>query len=287
MKILITGSSGFLGRRAAAHFSSLGFEVLTPSHSQLDITDAPSVKSWFRLNRPDGVIHCAAISDTGACQADPEGSAIVNVQGSANLAAASAEIGAKFLFCSSDQVYAASSLPGPHKETEILKPVSAYARQKLQAEQFCRELCPDTVSLRLSWMYDSHSLPGEHGHLVATLLAALRDPKLPLTFPIHDHRGITDVQEVVRNLSLALSFPAGVYNFSAENDRSTYATLRKVLEELSLTEPLARLEPNVQAFSGCPRDIRMDTSLAASLGAAFGATADGLYHTLSEVLCRQ
>lgn len=281
MKILITGGSGFLGRRAAAHFSSLDFEVLTPSHSQLDITDAPSVISWFRIHRPDAVLHCAAISDTGACQSDPEGSALVNVRGSVNLAAASADIGAKFLFCSSDQVYAASSLPGPHAETEGLEPTSVYARQKLQAEQLCRELCPDTVSLRLSWMYAVNSLPGEHGQLMSTLLTALRDPKLPLTFPIHDRRGITDVQEVVQNLPLALSFPAGVYNFGAENDRDTFATLRNALEKLSHKEALDRLEPNVQAFAHCPRDIRMDGRNAAALGAVFRTTGEGLILALS------
>ena len=48
MKLLITGASGFLGRRAAAYFSHLGFQVLTPSHASLDIIHEKCVLDWFR-----------------------------------------------------------------------------------------------------------------------------------------------------------------------------------------------------------------------------------------------
>lgn len=68
MKLLITGGSGFLGRRAAACFGTLGLQVLSPSHGELDITDEASVRSWFREHQPEAVLHTAAISDTGLCQ---------------------------------------------------------------------------------------------------------------------------------------------------------------------------------------------------------------------------
>ena len=80
-QVLITGGTGFLGRRAAAHFKALGFRVLTPSHGELDITEEASVQKWFREHKPEGVIHTAAISDTGLCQQRPEWSEKVNVGG--------------------------------------------------------------------------------------------------------------------------------------------------------------------------------------------------------------
>ena len=63
-QVLITGGTGFLGRRTAAHFKDLGFRVLTPSHGELDITEEASVQKWFREHKPEGVIHTAAISDS-------------------------------------------------------------------------------------------------------------------------------------------------------------------------------------------------------------------------------
>ena len=46
-QVLITGGTGFLGRRAVAFFKDLGFPVLSPSHGELDITDEASVRNWF------------------------------------------------------------------------------------------------------------------------------------------------------------------------------------------------------------------------------------------------
>lgn len=284
MKILITGSSGFFGRRAAVYLSSLGFQVLTPSHSELDITQIEAVHHWFEQHRPQAVLHCAAVSDTGKCQNDPEGTARINVDGSVNLAKACHECGARLIFCSSDQVYATSSLPGPHKESEILDPGTVYAKQKLLAEQQCSAACTDTVSLRLSWMYATTSLPNEHGHLLASLRATLRDPRLPLSWPVYDHRGITNVEEVIHQLPAALKLPAGVYNFGSGNDANTYSTIQAVLEDLNLTDALRRLTPNLQAFSDSPRDIRMDPALAASHGIHFRSTRDSLRDALSQIL---
>ena len=52
---------------------------------------------------PDILIHTAAISDVGACEQNPEHSELVNVDGVRNLAVICQKIGARFLFCSSDQ----------------------------------------------------------------------------------------------------------------------------------------------------------------------------------------
>ena len=284
MEVLITGSTGFLGRRAAAHFARLGHTVLTPTHAQLDITDAASVENWFALHRPQAVIHCAAVSDTGRCQQDPETTALVNVSGTANLAAVCGRTGAKFLFCSSDQVYADSSLPGPHAEEEPLCPQNVYANQKRLAEQLYQKLCLNSVILRLTWMYSTNTYPGEHGHLLTSLLTAIRDPQVPLTWPIHDCRGITDADTVAEKLPEALLLPPGIYNFGSENTMDTYHTVRSVLERLELSSALERLTPNEIAFAEAPRDIRIQASRAASFGIHFDSTQEGLYQALSKCL---
>lgn len=281
MTILITGSAGFLGRRAAAHFSSLGHRVLSPTHAQLDITDSEKVDRWFGLHRPEAVIHCAAVSDTGLCQKEPEWSHEINVSGSVHLANACARVGGKFIFCSSDQVYHASTLPGPHAESEILMPETAYARQKLLAEQLCFAACPNTVSLRLSWMYSTQFMSGEHGHLLTSLRSILQEEGTPIVRSVRDFRGITDVSDVIRNLPAALNLPAGVYNFGAGNDLDMYHTLRTVFDAIGYLNGLDRLVPDETVPS---RDIRMDASLAASYGITFPSTVAGLCRAVDSLL---
>lgn len=276
MKLLVTGGSGFLGRRAAAHFQTLGWQVLTPVHGLLDITEEEALRNWFQDHQPDAVIHTAAVSDTGLCQRMPEWSERINVTGCVNLAKVCREFGSRLVMCSSDQVYSGSPLPGPHRESETLAPNTVYGRQKLLAEQQCLELLPETVCLRLSWMYAEKDLPGDHGHFLSTLKAALADESRILTWPVHDRRGLTNVDTVVKNLPAALKLEGGCRNFGSENACSTYDTVRAVLAELGMEKALGRLQPNEDAFSGNPRDITMDLTGLRAAGICFPSTHDGL-----------
>ena len=282
MKLLITGASGFLGRRAAAHFKMLGFQVLTPSHPELDITREDAVLQWFRENQPEAVIHTAAISDTGLCQQKPQWSETINVDGCVHLARACTETGAKLIICSSDQVYSGSALPGPHREDEPVTPNNVYGNQKRLAECKCLEILPQTVCLRLSWMYAAHRFPEERGNFLTTLKDTLEDPSKPLTWPIHDRRGITEAEEVVKNLPRALELPGGIYNFGSEDPVSPYETVKTVLKQLNLEEALARLTPNEAAFTEHPRDISMDLTKLRSFGITFPTTEESLVTALKQ-----
>ena len=282
MNLLITGASGFLGRRAAAYLKDLGFRVLTPSHAELDIIREDAVHTWFLEHRPDAVIHTAAISDTGLCQQDPQWSEKVNVDGCVHLAKACREVGAKLLICSSDQVYSGSALPGPHKEAEPVIPNNVYGNQKRRAEEKCLEILPETVCLRLSWMYSTRPFPGEKSHFFTRLTEALEDPAKPLTWAVHDRRGITDVEEVVKNLVPALNLPGGIYNFGSEDPVSPYETVKTVLEDLGMEEALSRLTPNEAAFAENPRDISMDLTKLRAFGITFPTTAESLLNALKQ-----
>ena len=282
MKLLVTGGSGFLGRRTAAFFHTLGCQVLTPSHRELDITDGVSVLDWFREHRPEAVIHTAAISDTGLCQQKPVWSERINVDGCLNLAECCRDFGAKLVLCSSDQVYSGSVVSGPHREDEKLTPNNVYGCQKLLAEQRCLKILPETVCLRLSWMYSTEHFPGEHGHFLSTLKAALEDEAKPLTWPIYDRRGLTDTETVVNHLPAALHLPGGVWNFGAENNASTYETVKDLLTQLHMTAALARLQPNETAFADNNRDISMDLTKLHAAGIIFPATLDGLIRAMKK-----
>lgn len=283
MKLLVTGGSGFLGRRTVGYFENLGWQVFAPGHGQLDITEEAVLRNWFQEHQPEAVIHTAAISDTGACQRNPEWSERINVAGTVNLARVCRDYGAKLVICSSDQVYSGSPVSGPHRESEVLVPDTVYGNQKLRAEQLCLELLPETVCLRLSWMYTRKDCPGDRGHFLTILKSALEDETKPLTWSVHDRRGLTDVEDVLRNLPAALKLPGGSWNFGAENDRSTYATVKTVLEELGMEAALRRLQPNEEAFREKHRDLSMDSAKGKSAGLIFPTTEESLCRALGLV----
>ena len=182
----------------------------------------------------------------------------------------------------SDQVYFGSTCPGPHREVEDLTPANVYGDQKWRAEQQVLAILPDAVCLRLSWMYARCSCPGEHGHFWTALTAALEDESKTISWPVHDCRGLTDVEYVVSNLEKALDLPGGIWNFGSENEKNTYATVKTALEEAGLRSALMRLRPNEEAFAGDPRDISMDMGRLRAAGINFPTTAQGLRRALDE-----
>lgn len=133
-KILITGSSGFLGSRLAYYYRNK-YDLLLPTHNELNVSREDMVKAYLEEQRPEVVIHCAALSHTGYCEQHPEESHRTNVQGTVRMAKACKQTGAKLIFMSSDQVYNGTPLRGALKEEVALQPVNVYGRHKLEAEQ--------------------------------------------------------------------------------------------------------------------------------------------------------
>jgi len=270
--ILITGASGFLGRRAARYFEQR-WKVLTPSHRELELTDEENVRDFFHTVQPDLVLHCAAVSDVGRCEREPERSWRINVHGSVHLVKAAKAVGAKCVLCSSDQVYFGSESTLPHREDETLSPANVYGRQKLAMEQRCLEEDPGCVCLRLSWMYDLVKWePGEKDTFFTQLLAALETGSV-LTLPVHDRRGLTDVNRVVENMALAFTLPGGVYNFGSENPYSTFDLAERLLREMDLK---ISLNKDTAKFADFPRNLTMDLGKLRRGGLSFPTTLDSL-----------
>ena len=63
MKILLTGSGGFIGKNLKSYLQDK-FELLTPRSYELDLTDSNAVAEYFRTNDIDFVIHCGSIGGT-------------------------------------------------------------------------------------------------------------------------------------------------------------------------------------------------------------------------------
>jgi nucleoside-diphosphate-sugar epimerase len=58
--MLITGSSGFIGKNLAAYFTDR-YDVLSPRHRDLDVLDREAVDLFFRDHAIDYVINCASV----------------------------------------------------------------------------------------------------------------------------------------------------------------------------------------------------------------------------------
>ena len=118
MKILITGASGLIGNNLVKHFGSTSHELLTPSHSELDLTDRAAVLNYLRKEKPDCVIHLAAKVGSIASNAKyPLQFLLENLDMSRNIIASAYEVGIKkFINIGSSCVYPAEKYSHPLTE---------------------------------------------------------------------------------------------------------------------------------------------------------------------------
>lgn len=247
MKILLTGASGFVGSRFIARWGE-HFDLLTPTHAELPIDNAEAALKYVTTNKPDVILHLAAISNTWHCEQHPDESYQINVLGAVNMARASHALGAKFLFFSSDQIYNGNEELGGLSETVAVKPENVYGRHKLEAEQRICDIDQNAVLLRATWMYDmQRESMRTHPNFVVNLAEALRNAT-PLHFATREYRGITDIREVVEILPHCFNLPGGIYNFGSENPLNTYETALAYVRILQGISPKSFTEMTPELF---------------------------------------
>ena len=256
--ILITGAAGFVGRRL---METVPGAVAAPSLRNASQED---VRRIVEESGAEAIVHTAAISDIGACQADPEASYRANVQIPLWLARAA---GNRKLVCfSSDQVYSGSKEAGPYSE-EMTAPGNVYACHKLEMEQRVLEILPEAVMLRAEWMYDLRAPKPNY------LLNILR-AEGTVAFSSRQYRGVTYLGEVAENMDRVLALPGGAYNFGSET----------TLSMQELTKRLAALLGKPLAVEDAPprHNLWMDCGKAARYGVVFSDVLTGLTKCLQE-----
>ncbi|MBI3130025.1 MAG: NAD(P)-dependent oxidoreductase [Acidobacteria bacterium] len=144
-KILVTGSSGFIGTHLLHHLEELGYQVFgldlkTPDdrfikvHHSCDLMDRVAVIRTLQTVQPDAVVHLAARTDLNGAT---DGDYPVNSIGVANLAEAIRQTSSvkRCLFTSSQLVCRVGYLPA-HDEDYC--PPNPYGASKVHTEQEVR-----------------------------------------------------------------------------------------------------------------------------------------------------
>ncbi|MBQ6174902.1 MAG: dTDP-4-dehydrorhamnose reductase [Clostridia bacterium] len=171
MKILVTGAHGQLGRAVCAELNQKGIPCIAAGRDSFTLTDRESVDAFVRSAAPDAIIHCAAYTDVDRAELEPERCMAVNAQGTAFLAQAAADTGAKLLLVSTDYVFSGAAAE-PYGPDDPRGPVNVYGLSKLQAEEAVRSLCKRSFIVRTSWLFSA-----EGSNFVRKILSQARETR--------------------------------------------------------------------------------------------------------------
>jgi dTDP-4-dehydrorhamnose reductase len=131
--VWITGANGLIGNylvRTAPKFAPHR-RVRALTREQFDLLDFAAVRREFQQDKPQLIIHCAAVSTLAEAQANPGLARRVNVEVTTVLAELAAEV--QFIFFSTDLVF--DGRKGIYAETDAMNPIHVYGETKAAAEQ--------------------------------------------------------------------------------------------------------------------------------------------------------
>ncbi len=273
-KILITGTNGFVGLRAA-EFLKTNYKVFAATRNDFDITDSVKVDNFIVDFHPDIVLHSAAISKIDVAEQNPELSDKVNRLSPYYIAKACKKIGAKFINCSSDQIYSGNTERFALNESIAVDPQNLYAKQKLAAEKLVQEILPSTVSLRLTWMYDTPSSPLFQHKALPLLLKEAAETNTPLKVNTNQMRSVTYIKNIVENLPYCAELPGGVYNYGSENDVPIIEFYKHAAQVMGYSEGI------IEPFEGNMQNILIDNTKIRAHGINFPTAKNGFTQAFS------
>lgn len=139
MGILITGSTGFVGRHLVNLFESSENSEDIIYAPQFDVRCKKEVDEIIRYTHFDKVIHLAAQSSVPDSFCDPNSTFDVNLYGTLNLLESLEAVNftGRFLYVSSGDVYGLSSRTTMLTESTALLPTNPYAVSKIASEYLC------------------------------------------------------------------------------------------------------------------------------------------------------
>lgn len=157
--ILVTGASGLLGANLLWCACNQGREVVgiyrghplriigVPMYS-LDLIDLSATRKILVTLKPECIVHCAAATNVDWCEDHPAEAERINAQASIMLAQTAHEIGASFLYISTDAVF--DGKRGNYSETDESVPINTYGISKLKGEQGVFRSHPSALVARVN-----------------------------------------------------------------------------------------------------------------------------------------
>ena len=271
--LLVTGASGFLGwhlcRLATSEWSVYGVgcrhrvtvDGVTPVTG--DLTDSTVLATLFDRIRPGAVIHAAAASDPAFCERHVDEARRINITATESLAGQCARSKIPFVFTSTDLVF--DGTRPPYGEEDATTPISAYGRQKAEAEQRVMACFPKALICRLPLMI---GLSGGFRCTFSFKMLKAFEAGTPIDLFMDEFRTPVDGQNVAAGILTVMGKTSGILNLGGRRRISRYEMGRRLAAIMKRKDASIRPVSITEAASATPRspDVSLNSQRAYHLG---------------------
>lgn len=266
MKILITGSEGYIGTHLKNELNkeyevvgidlSLGTDLLVPG----------AFDNLINIHKPDAVVHLAAKYGRVWGEIDIANTVRANTEMTAVIADSCGKNGIKLLYVSSSEIYGpGDGIRYADDDYSKLNPINLYGWSKLWGEQVCKMYVSDQdlIIARLNMPYGPGQRVGPVGWNALHTFLWLAHHGEPIVVHEGTFRSYTWVEDTARGLKILLDQrTSGIYNVARNDDhRSSEEIARMACEIAGKTDIIVKPLP-----PGITRIKRLDDSKIRSLG---------------------
>ncbi len=218
MRILITGSQGFVGRHLVQELAEAGHEIVSldiqpPADHVCDLCDAAGLRAILRSTRPDGCIHLAGLAFVPLGWEEPARMIQVNLTGTVHLleACRHESPATRLLVVSSATAYGPLAGKAQVTEEAPLRPTDIYGISKMAADLTTLRYAAHHGLAFMTARPINHIGPGQSPNfVVASFAHQLKEIAAGRAAPhmsvgnLESMRDFVDVRDVVRAYRLLL-----------------------------------------------------------------------------------
>ncbi len=280
-KILVTGCGGMVGEavynlfRGVARVLATDIDLNESWLQKLDVSSKPEVRAFCNANKPDYIIHLAALTDMEYCEKNPDHAYAVNAYGTEYLADYAKSRNIPFVYISTAGIFGGEK--EFYKEDDIPNPASIYAKSKYEGELTVRSL-PKHIVIRAGWMMGGG--PKKDKKFVNKIIGQLKNGTKEL-YVVNDKFGTpTFTYDLAKIIKALLDINAnGVFHGVGKGDGNRADIARFIVNFFGLSdkvivrevdsESLSKHLKGFEFFAPRPRSERLVNTKLQALNADF------------------
>jgi len=294
MKLLVIGGNGQVGHALTRALEDVGDVVVTTRSGRtvdeaacdvLDVSALDSIGQYIEAQRPDVVINATAYTAVDRAEDEPALAFAINADAAGRMAAACAQVGARFVHYSTDYVFDGQSTR-PYREDDATAPLGVYGASKLAGEAAIAAAGGEHVILRTAWVY------GWHGHNFFRTIRRLASEREVLKV-VDDQRGAPTSAMFIADITACLLAVGtnirGVRHLTTSGQTTWYEFARSIVASMPVADRAIqnlRIEPVPSAQYPTPArrpaySVLDNSMLANELGMRFPSWSDAFASVLA------